>query len=405
MINKIETTTFSLLKYCKENDWAGYDPYDALNSRVFARTPFINSKICRIAITQIMKRLPINLRSLLLVQREQNPKAIALFLMSLLKLERLGLLDQKDLIGMMVERLIVLRSPNTPYWCWGYSFPWQTRTILVPRGAPNLVCTVFAANALLDAYENNREPRCLEMAISAAEYILNELFRSEDASIAGFSYPLPSSPAWVHNANFLGAALLCRVYKHSGKTQFLDPALKVTRYSIAKQHNDGGWDYGESLKQRWIDNFHTGYNLCALQSIEQYTGISEFDPNIRNGFKFYSKHFFREDGAPKYFHERTYPIDIHCVAQSIITLVKLRELAEGSDDRAHATYQWAMHHMWDEHGYFYYQVLPYFRNKISYVRWSQAWMLLALSTLLEEADQRAKGRAEVGYNQRTMTVI
>jgi hypothetical protein len=40
-------------------------------------------------------------------------------------------------------------------------------------------------------------------------------------------------------------------------------------------------------------------------------------------------------------------------------------------------------HMWDEQGYFYYQVLPYYKNKIPYMRWSQAWMLLAVSTLLE----------------------
>ena len=37
----------------------------------------------------------------------------------------------------------------------------------------------------------------------------------------------------------------------------------------------------------------------------------------------------------------------------------------------------------DERGYFYYQVTPYYKNKISYMRWSQAWMLLALSTLLQ----------------------
>ena len=51
----------SLMAYCGKNDWAGFDPYDALNSRVFGFTPFIKSRVCRIAITQIMKRLPVNL--------------------------------------------------------------------------------------------------------------------------------------------------------------------------------------------------------------------------------------------------------------------------------------------------------------------------------------------------------
>lgn len=385
---RVDQSIITLLEYCKKNEWSGYDPYDALNSRVLSYTPFIKSRIFRIGLTQIMKRLPINLRPLLLVPREQNPKAIALFLVALLKLSRLGLLDKNDLVEMMVEDLVALRSKNTPYWCWGYSFPWQTRTIQVPRGAPNLVCTSFVANALLDVYEENREPRFLSMATNAAEYVLNELYWTEDkALIAGFGYPLPSSRTRVHNANFLGAALLCRIYKHCGEKKFLEPALKVARYSAAKQQDDGSWSYGELPTQRWVDNFHTGYNLCALRSISKYTGELEFESNLRRGFEFYRRHFFREDGAPRYFHDRTYPIDIHCVAQSIITLLSLKDLDQGNIELAHSVFRWSMHQMWDERGYFYYQILYLYKNKISYMRWSQAWMLLAMAVLLGELGQ------------------
>jgi len=385
--NRIESTTLTLLDYCKKNDWAGFDPYDALNSRVFSQTPVVKNRIMRIAFTQLMKRLPVNLRPLLLVTREQNPKAIALFLSALFKLEKHGLLDKKGLIGTLVDRLIALRSPDTPYWCWGYSFPWQGRAVLVPKGAPNLVCTVFAANALLDAYEKNHETHCLTMATSAAEYILNELYWTDGDSIAGFSYPLPKLRARVHNANFLGAALFCRVYKHTGEKKFLGPALRVTRYSASKQHDNGSWGYGENSKQQWVDNFHTGYNLCALRTICRYAETTEFESHIRRGFDFYRKHFFREDGAPKYFHDRIYPIDIHSVASSIITLMELKDLDKGNVDLAHAVYGWTMDHMWDQQGYFYYQVHPLYKNKVSYMRWSQAWMLLALSTLLGDGDQ------------------
>src|SRR3972149_3933724 len=312
---RIEESVVKLLNHCRKADWEGFDPYDALNSRVFANSPFFKSKICRIGFTQIMKRLPINLRPLFLVPREQNPKAIALFLIAYLKLSRLGLLEQENLVELMISKLVDLRSGNTPYWCWGYSFPWQTRTILVPRGAPNLVCTSFVANALLAAYEENHESRYLSMAASAADYILNELYWTEGESIAGFRYPLPSSRTRVHNANFLGAALFCRIYKHCGEKRFLDTALKVTRYSAAKQQDDGSWYYGELPKQRWVDNFHTGYNLCPLKTISHYAETSEFESHIRHGFEFYKKHFFKHDSAPKYFHDRMYPIDIHSVAQ------------------------------------------------------------------------------------------
>lgn len=394
-LENIKSTTLKLLSYCRGNDWAGYDPYDALNSEIFKALPFLDFKLFRLGLTQVMKRLPFNLRPLLMVPKTQNPKAIALFLVAFLKLKRLGLLENEDLITLMTQKVINLRSPDNSYWCWGYSFPWQTRTILVPLGAPNLVCTSFVANALLDAYEENHEPQYLSMAVNAAEYILNELYWTDGSSVACFSYPLPSSRARVHNANFLGAALLCRTYKNCGEEKFLEPALNVARYSAAKQHDDGSWDYGESNTQGWVDNFHTGYNLCALNSISKSTGISEFESNIRRGFQFYVRHFFTDEGVPKYFHNRTYPIDIHSVAQSIITLVTLRDLDQASVEMALSIFDWTLMHMWDERGHFYYQVFPFFKNKISYMRWSLAWMLLALSTLLEESDQRRMASVRV----------
>src|SRR5271157_595399 len=209
--NEIETTLFKLLSYCKENDWAGYDPYDALNSKVFAALPFLNSRIPRLALTQALKRSPINVRPLLGVPKMQNPKALGLFLSALVKLSKSGVAHQEGSIGQLIDRLIAMRSPGTPYWCWGYSFPWQMRRELVPAGSPNLVCTAFAAEALLDAYDHSRDSQCLSMAKSAAEYILNELYWTEGNSIFSFCYPLPTLRVQVHNANFLAAALLCRV--------------------------------------------------------------------------------------------------------------------------------------------------------------------------------------------------
>jgi len=384
--NDLEAAILKLLAYCQANNWAGYDPYDALNSRAFAAMPFLNSKLPRLALTQALKRSPINVRRLLLIPKTQNPKAIGLFLSAFLKLSKFELVDQGNLVELMIERLIALRSRDISYWCWGYSFAWQMRNKVVPRGAPNLVCTVFASDALLEAYEQHGESRCLAMAVSAAEYILNELYWTDGSSLAGFSYPLPSLRNQVHNANFLAAAFLCRVYKHTGEEKFLGPALTVARFSAAKQHPDGGWYYGESSSQQWIDNFHTGYSLCALHSIWRHAETAEFESWIRRGFEFYRAHFFRKDGAVRYFHNRTYPVDIHCVAQTIITLLALRDLDPDNVQLAGSVLRWAMDHMWDNRGFFYYRVLRSCTIRTSYMRWSQAWMLLAMSALLRESD-------------------
>jgi hypothetical protein len=221
------------------------------------------------------------------------------------------------------------------------------------------------------------------MAVSAAEYILNRLYWS-DGDTAGFSYPIPGLRIHIHNANFLGSAVLCRVYRQTGDSKFIGPALRVARYSASKQHGDGAWDYGEHSGQRWIDNFHTGYNLCALRSIGRSLETREFEASLRRGLAFYRHHFFREDGAPRYFHDRDYPVDVHCVAQSIITMLALKDLDPDAVRLAHSAFQWAMKRMWDDRGFFYYRVHRFGTIRTSYMRWSQAWMLVAIATLLED---------------------
>lgn len=380
--------TLKLLTYCRTNDWAGYDPYDALNSELLKTLPFLNTRVPRLVLTQAMKRFPINLRPLLRVGGTQNPKALALFLTAILKLRKLAILEDDNLVRGLVAKIVSLRSPDTDYWCWGYSFPWQTRTVLVPRGAPNLVCTIFVANALLDAYEEFNDPPLLEMATSAGNYILEQLYYTEGDSVASFSYPLPGLKTKVHNANLLAAGLLCRLFHHTQNEKLLVPALKAARYSAGKQRIDGSWSYGELANQSWMDNFHTGYNLSGLRAIDRYSGGSEFEPQVRRGFAFYQNHFFRDDGAVRYFHNRNYPIDIHCVAQSILTLLEFEDLDPSNIDLVQSIYNWSMKHMWNEAGFFYYRVLKTLTIRTAYMRWSQAWMLFALTTMLENAAQR-----------------
>jgi hypothetical protein len=378
-----KNAALKLLDYCRANDWAGYDPYDALNSRVFNALPFLNFRFARLALTQGVKRCPVNLRPMLLVPKSPNPKGIALFLSALTRLTKDGLSEAARMTGPLAAKLLSLRSPDRPYSCWGYNFDWQQRFELIPKGSPNIICSTFAANALLDAHEQAPDPSWSEAAMSTAEFILNDLFWREGSSKACFSYTLVGRDE-VHNANLLGAAFLCRVGRLSGDRKYLEPALDAARFSVSKQHLDGSWDYGEAPTQRWIDNFHTGFNLVALRRIGEYGRTTEFESSIRRGFEFYRAHFFREDGAPKYYHNAAYPIDIHSAAQSIITLAEFADFGKDIIDLACSVLNWALDNMWDEHGFFYFQKRPHFTVRTPFMRWSQAWMLLALATLMAQ---------------------
>jgi hypothetical protein len=383
--SEVKEAVLKLLNYCEGEGWAGYDPYDALNSRIFEMIPLLNSRLPRLVLTQALKRSPINLRRPACIPKMQNPKALALFISALLKLEGSGVVERSDLREVLVDRLIQLRSPNSNYFSWGYSFPWQGRKVIVPRYAPNVVCTTFVAAALLNAYQRHEDQRCLSMALSAAEYMLNDLYWEDDRG-SGFSYPMPGLRTETHNASLMAAALLCQIAYFTGDEKFLGPALKVARYTASKQNADGSWYYGELNSQRWIDNFHTGYNLTAFRQIRDYAATDEFEENVRRGFDFYRAHFLREDGAARYFHDKTYPIDIHSVAQSILTLVEFRDLDPVNSELALSVFRWAMKYMWDDKGFFYYRVLRTCTIRTSYMRWSQAWMLLALSSLLVDSE-------------------
>ena len=372
-----------LLDYCRENDWAGAEPYDALNSPIVTAIPLLDSRIPRLVLTQLLKRSAVNLRPLLLIPPSQNPKGLGVFLSALVNFSRANIATEPDCIDQIVERLIALRSQGFVHWCWGYNFPWQTRYVLVPRWAPNLVCTTFAANGLLDLFEQRKDERYLDMALSAAEYMLEDLFWASESGGCGFGYPLPEVHHQVHNANLLASALFCRVYNHTGLEKFLIPALKVTRFTVTRQRDDGSWQYGEAPSQKWIDNFHTGFNLSALYSIGRALQTTEFEEPVSRGLHFYRSHFFRKDGAVRYYHDRTYPIDTHCVAQSVITLLDLKDLDATNIPLAKSVMDWASDRMWNEReGFFYYRILRLCKIRTSYMRWTQAWMLLALSRLL-----------------------
>jgi hypothetical protein len=381
----LDDTISRLEAYCREREWAGFDPYDALNSSLFARTPFAKSRIARLALTQLLKRSPVSLRPLLRIRPHQNPKALGLFLSFYARRARGG----DEMAGRhartVAHRLLELRSPGVPHWCWGYSFPWQMRTRLVPRFAPNLVCTTFAADGLLDAYEAGLGSEYLAPAAGAGEYLAREL-HWEDGDRAAFAYPLPDITVPIHNANFLGAALLCRLARVTGDSQFVEQALRAARYSVSKQRDDGSWAYGDGPTQQWVDSFHTGFNLCALRSIAASLPTGEFDTALRKGYDFYRQHFFTPRGEAKYFHNRTYPIDIHSVAQSLITLRTFRDLDAEADSLAASVLAWAMAHMWDPRGFFYYRVLRGLTIRTPYMRWSQAWMLVGLHTMTLRAD-------------------
>ncbi len=391
--DSVEEATLALLDYCRREDWRGYDPYDALNSGILRRLPLWRSALFRLAATQVLKRSPLNLRPVLMVPKGENPKACALFCSSLVRLTSLGFLEDDGPLRARLDRLLELRSPGYPQYCWGYDFDWQSRGFFLPKHAPNIICTTFAGNALLDAHEGHGDGRLFEAALSAGEFVAGGLnITYQDGGLC-FSYT-PLDHGQVHNANLLGAAFLARLSEATGRREWREMAEKAIQFSLRRQNADGSWPYGEGRTQAWIDNFHTGYNLVALRRLAGVIKDRALGDAINRGFAFYVNHFFTPEGIPRYYHDGVWPIDIHSAAQSIVTLCEFRESHDGAMALAERVCEWTLTHMRSQEGYFYYQRTRRYENRIPYMRWSQAWMLFALAVFLSCDSNRQATRRD-----------
>jgi hypothetical protein len=135
-------------------------------------------------------------------------------------------------------------------------------------------------------------------------------------------------------------------------------------------------------KYAWIDSYHTGYVLESLHGFSQATGDRSYEESLIRGFNYFKSVFFEDDGTPRYYSHKTYPIDIQCASQGIQTLVNLQKLDPSSIGVAEKVALWTMKNMQDGNGYFYFRKYPFITNKTPMFHWGQATMLSALGHLL-----------------------
>lgn len=364
-----------LKAYIEAEQYKGYDPYDALNSP-FLRALSFNNKYLRIAYIQILKKLPLNIRPLLGIKKGYNPKGLGLILWGYARLyKKEKKAEYLEKINHLLDLLEQLKSKNCSGNGWGYNFDWQSRAFSLPKFTPTVVNSSFIGHALIDAYLLTGNQRALRMALPIADFILNDLKRLEENGAVCFSYT-PIDKYFVHNANLMGASLLIRLYRFTKKDAHRDIALKALKYSMAHQHEDGSWFYAEKESAHWIDSFHTGFNLQALKYFLDQGEAGNYRQAFEKGARFYADNFFLADGTPKYYHDRTFPIDIHSSAQALVFFSAMGETYLELVDKI---LKWTITNMRAKKGFFYFQKHKSRTNKIPYMRWAQAWMFHALT--------------------------
>ena len=380
-----EDSYSKLLSWCREHDFAGHDPFDGLNSRIFQSTPLARSRNARFVWTQVIKRSPSDLRSLSRVPAERNSKGTALFcLAQLANHRRLKSSVSETQARSLLDDLVSMQVEGYSGAAWGYNFDWQSRNFFAPKGTPTIVPTAFAARVLVEAAREFQDEQYLSTARSVCEFIINNLPRKQITSDeVCFSYS-PQSDTQIFNASLLAAEVLADVGSVTGEETLLTLAEKAARYVVNHQREDGSWTYGTDRKQAWVDNFHTAFVLFSLKRIIDACSLqAEFTQSLERGSQYWKKHFFLASGWPKYYDDDPYPADAHAAASAIVTFLELNQLDPNSFNLAENVARWSITNLQGEQGYFYYQKRRFYTVRKPYMRWSQAWMLYALARLLE----------------------
>jgi hypothetical protein len=372
----------------------GCDPYDLLASTLPIER--LGRRACFV-LTQIHKRNPVDLRRWLGIAPALNPKALGLLLaaeVGLSRCEVAGLVPPGGAGGTasrlrsLARRLIDGATPTGSGIAWGLPFAYASRVEMIPAGAPSLVVTAFAHRGLRAYHRHTGDPEVVEVLRRCCKFVLDDLPRFETAEGLCFAYT-GSNPVRYYNATMLAAEMLASTWSVTRDRALLEPARRTVDFVLARQHDDGHWAYSispEGSEKQQID-FHQGYVLSSLLGYAEHA--DDRDPRIgaaiERGADYYRRVQFDSDGRSLWRVPRRLPTDIHNQAQGILTFAELSKLSDSHLRTAMRIARWTIQNMQSDEGYFYYRRGRWFTNRIDYLRWGQAWMMLALVTLLESS--------------------
>lgn len=391
------------------NGWAGFDPHDIKGTRPFMYLlrphPGLMTRLVRKPLLYFELFFPRAARRLFGVRPTINAKGVALFARAYLQLYE----DSRDAGHLKkgidcLDWLLEHPSPGYDEPCWGYPFDWQSG-VVTPAGTPASVVTSAIGDAFWTAWKVLGEKRYLEVCEGICRFSLKYLKqdRMSDGTIC-FSYT-PIDDFHVHNANLLVAELLVRVAKEVGSGEWLDIGIRAARYALKEQNADGSIYYWGRVQNHFnpdaIDHYHSGFEIRCLYSIWKLTGRVDFKAATERYYQFYLKNLIARRGesvAPKMTPKSFYPVNVHSCAEALLLNATLAPEFAEARALVRPLLRWIVSQMQQQDGSFLYMITRILlwerRSTIPYLRWGQAWMMLALSQCVRlESEGKQRDRA------------
>jgi hypothetical protein len=384
-LDSISESTNKLIRWINHS-YLGWDPYDGLNTIHLNGLQKIPD-ILRIVIIQVNRVSPINLRPILSIEKGIDTKGISIFLQGYCKLNNSGIPgpleeDGTTLYSRLIKENILF--DNTISWSSHYfNYIGVTGSILTPN-TPDLIGTTNVIKAICQ-YSGYRTIDIENIIEKYYNYLINNFDRNHGC----FMYGHHIKDKYVPNCD----AEVISSYRYVREIVENEGINEICLISLKKilncQNPDGSWDYsfdhdGRNIYKQF--DFHQGYIINGLiDSISIYPNMKEIImSSIEKAVNFYDS-MFDPEGRGYYRYPRRYPTDIHNQAQGIITYSKLHDSFKEARfyDMSKKICRWTIENMQDKDGHFYYQKGRILANRIPYMRWNQAWMMLALSCIRE----------------------
>lgn len=389
-MNKYKNIYENLNKWIQQHGVASYDVSDVKTHMIYIWILNLSqkSKFTKILTAPFIYFAENNtniLRKLFNIKKKIHPQSQAVLARAFLANYRKHN-NREDLQNALKALAWLKKNSSSGYnkYCWGQPYNWYSRK-LIPVNTPRTTVTSQAANAFLDAYEVLNDEAYLKIAIDCCNFFIEDLHWKEDEDgFICFSYTSIDNYN-IHNASMLAAAVLIRTWKHSGIERFKNFGLKAMNFTVKHQNKDGSWFYWAPPDKiiGKIDNYHTGFVLESLEVIKRNLGRDFLaDHAIEKGLKFYLDHLLKDEQITKMTHKSIYPIDMQSCAQTLITLGEMQLRISELTRVTYKIADWTIQNMMDKKGYFYYRIYKKGRtDKTPYVRWSESWMLRALTFL------------------------
>jgi hypothetical protein len=271
---------------------------------------------------------------------------------------------------------------------WGYPFDWQHINGLMPKHTPHITATPYCYEVFTKLFEITGDKRYSGIAASIADFVFTELRDTPTGPGAAASSYTPHDNSRVVNASAYRAFVLFDAARRWAKPAFHAKALKNLRFILQCQRDDGAWLYAvDDPSQNFIDHFHTCFVLKNLYKINVHEGDREIDCVLLKGYRWYRKNLFDKTDCPKPYalapRLGLVRFEMYDWAEAIGLGALLANYADDALSLAQKLARKLIEDFQLRAGYFPTRVYRGgVRHTFPYLRWPQAQVLLAFTTLV-----------------------